>query len=410
MERIVLAYSGGLDTSVAVPWLAEHRHAEVITVTLDLGQGSELTDIRERALALGAVRAHVFDVREEFASEHVLPALQAGAVYEHRYPLASALARPLVAKYLVRVAEMEGADAVAHGGTGKGNDRVRIEVAVRSLGGEMEVLAPAGEWGMNRRETLAFAQARGIPVPPAAERLYNVDANLWGRAIACGVLEDDWAEPPEDAFTLTRSPLACPDIPASVEIRFERGVPVAVNGVTLPLLELIASVETIAGTHGVGRIDMIENRVVGIKSRDVYEAPAAVVLHAAHAELQSVVVERDFERLLHQVAIAYADLVYDGRWFSPMREALGALVAKVQERVTGTVRLKLCKGSCAVVGRASPFSLYDRPLATYDAGDTFDHAAAAGLAKIAGLPAAAAARRARAARGPGEARDTARTR
>lgn len=410
MKRIVLAYSGGLDTSVAIQWLAEKYGAEIVTVTVDLGQGNELTDIRERALGLGAVRAHVFDAREEFARDHVLPALQAGALYEHRYPLASALGRPVVARHLVRTAQEEGADAVAHGGTGKGNDQVRIEVAVRALGGEMAVLAPAGQWGMNRRETLAYAQARGIPVPPAAERLYNVDVNMWGRSVGCGVLEDAWTEPPEDAFALTRPPAQWPETPAVVEISFERGVPTAINGVSLPLTELIASLETIAGVHGVGRIDMIENRVVGIKSRDVYEAPAAVVLHAAHAELQSVVVDRDLERFAHQVSIAYADLVYDGRWFSPMREALDGFVAKIQERVTGTVRLRLWKGACAVVGRVSPHSLYDRPLATYDGGDQFDAVAAAGLAKIAGLPAAAAARKARAERETGEDADESRKR
>lgn len=394
MPRIVLAYSGGLDTSVAVPWLAEHHGAEVITVTLDLGQGSELADIRERALALGAVRAHVLDLREEFAREFVLPALQAGALYEHRYPLAAALARPLIAKHLVRVAHMEGASVVAHGGTGKGNDQVRIELAVRALDPSLTVLAPAREWSMNRRDAIAYARSRNIPVPASADRLFNVDVNLWGRAIACGVLEDESVEPPEDAFTLTRPAPACPDIPAYVDVGFDRGVPVAVNGVAMSWLELIASLETIAGVHGVGRIDLVENRVVGIKSREVYEAPAAVVLHAAHRDLQAVVLARDLERLVHQMSIAYADLVYDGKWFSPMREALDAFFAKVQERVTGTVRLKLFKGHCLAVGRSSPHSLYDRALATYDAGDAFDHAAAEGFIRVVGLPVATAARRA----------------
>lgn len=394
MHRIVLAYSGGLDTSVAIPWLKERYNAEIVAVTMDLGQGRELADIRERALALGAVRAHVLDLREEFAREYILPALQADALYEHRYPMATSLGRPLIAKHLVRVAEMEGATAIAHGCTGKGNDQVRLDVSSRALNPTLKVIAPARVWGMTRPDEIAYAQQRGIPVPATVSSPYSTDANLWGRSIECGVLEDPWVEPPEEIYTLTRNPADCPDQPAYVEIGFERGVPVAVNGVTMPVIELIGSLETIAGSHGVGRLDMVENRLVGIKSREIYEAPAAVVLHAAHRELQSMVIARDLERLCHQLSIQYADLVYNGLWFTPMRDALDAFVQKVQERVTGTVRVKLLKGQCTVVGRQSPFALYDHALATYDEGDAFDHTAAEGFIALFGLPVEIAARKA----------------
>jgi argininosuccinate synthase len=387
----VLAYSGGLDTSVAIPWLAEKYHAEVIAVTMDLGQGRELDDVRERALAVGAVRAHVLDVREEFAREYILPALQAGAMYEDRYPLATALGRPLIARHLVQIAEMEGATAIAHGCTGKGNDQVRLDVSARALNPAIRVIAPAREWGMTRSDEIAYARARHIPVPATLESPYSTDANLWGRSIECGVLEDPWIEPPEDVYLLTRSPAAWPDTAASVEVEFDAGVPVRLNGIPMPLTELIDSLQTIAGLHGVGRIDMVENRLVGIKSREIYEAPAAVVLHAAHRELEKLVTARDLERLTHDVARLYADLVYTGLWFTPTREALDALVARVQERVTGTVRLKLFKGSCVVVGRRSPYALYDHGLATYEAGDRFDHTAAEGFIRIWGLPVVSAA-------------------
>ncbi len=395
MQRIVLAYSGGLDTSVAIPWLAEQFGAEVVALTLDLGQGKELEDVRERALAIGAVRAHVVDVREEFARDYILPALQAGAVYEDRYPLATALGRPLIARKLVEIAHLEGATAVAHGCTGKGNDQVRIEVSVRALDPQLKVIAPARLWGMTRPDEIEYARQRGIPVPATVDSPYSTDANLWGRSIECGVLEDPWAEPPEEIYTLTKSPAACPETPAYVEVSFEAGVPVAVNGVEMSLTELIGSLDTIAGAHGVGRVDMVENRLVGIKSREIYEAPAAVVLHAAHRELEKFVIPRDLERIKHGLARVYADLVYNGLWYTPTREALDAFVAKVQERVSGVVRLKLFKGDCRVVGRRSPFGLYDHALATYDAGDTFDHSAAEGFIKIWGLPVEIAARKTR---------------
>ncbi len=392
--RIVLAYSGGLDTSVAIPWLAEKYGAEIVAVTMDLGQGRELDHVRERALAVGAVRAHVLDVREEFARDFILPALQAGAIYEDRYPLATALGRPLIAKHLVRIAELEGATAIAHGCTGKGNDQVRLDVSARALNPAIKVIAPAREWGMTRPDEIEYARKRGIPVPATIESPYSTDANLWGRSIECGVLEDPWCEPPEEIYTLTKNPAECPDEPAYLEVEFEQGVPTKVNGVPMSPVELIGSIETIAGAHGVGRIDMVENRLVGIKSREIYEAPAAQVLHAAHKELEKLVIHRDLERLKHDMARLYADLVYNGLWFSPTREAIDAFNAKIQERVTGVIRVKLLKGNCTVVGRKSPFALYEHALATYDAGDLFDHSAAEGFIKIWGLPIETSARKA----------------
>jgi argininosuccinate synthase len=393
MQRIVLAYSGGLDTSVAIPWLADKFGAEIIAVTLDLGQGRELMDVRERALAAGALRAHVIDVRDEFARDFILPALQAGALYEDRYPMATALGRPLLAKRLVEVARMEGATAIAHGCLGKGNDQVRLDVSARSVDPSITILAPARMWAMSRAEEIEYARARGIQVPGTATSAYSIDSNLWGRSIECGVLEDPWVEPPEDIFTLTRSAQDSPDEPAYLEIAFEAGVPVRTNGVEMPLLELIESLETIAGAHGVGRIDMVENRLIGIKSREIYEAPAAVVLHAAHKELETMVIARDLERIKHGLARTYADLVYNGLWFSQTRHAVDAFVRSIQPRVTGSVRLKLFKGDCRVVGRKSPYSLYDRDLALYDSGDLFDPAAVEGFIKIWGLPAETAARK-----------------
>jgi argininosuccinate synthase len=392
MQRIVLAYSGGLDTSVAIPWLAERHGAEVVAVTLDLGQGRELDHVRARALAAGAVRCHVLDARDEFARDYILPVLQAGALYEEQYPLATALARPLIARKLVEIAAMEGAAAVAHGGTAKGNNQVRLEVSLRALAPDIHVLAPAREWGMSRAEELAYAAVRGIPVSMSTDPIYSVDTNLWGRSVQCGVLDDPWREAPPDVYTLTREPAGCADEPAYVEIEFERGVPVAINDVGMTLVELIDTLTTIAGDHGVGRIDMVENRIVGIKSREIYEAPAAVVLHAAHRDLQGFVTPRELSRLSHLLGTAYADLTYNGLWFTSTREAIDAFVARVQERVTGVVRLKLFHGDVRVVGRTAPAALYDPTLATQDIGDRFDRAAAAGFVRMLGLPVETAAR------------------
>jgi argininosuccinate synthase len=394
MERIVLAYSGGLDTSVAIPWLKERYDAEIIAVTMDLGQGQELEAVRDRALAAGALRAHVLDLKEEFARDYILPALKADAIYEDRYPLATSLGRPLIAQKLVEIAEIERASAVAHGCTAKGNDQVRLDVTTRALNPALKVIAPAREWGMTRSEEIAYAGQRGIPVPATVDSPYSTDANLWGRSIECGVLEDPWNEPPEEIYTLTRAAADCPNEAAYVEISFARGIPVAINGVTMPMLDLIGSLSTIAGAHGVGRIDMVENRLVGIKSREIYEAPAAMVLHAAHRELQKLVTSRDLERFCRTVSLHYADVIYNGLWFTPMRHALDGFVESVQERVTGSVRLKLFKGGSSIVGRESPFSLYDHALATYDANDAYDHGAAVGFIKIFGLPVELAARKA----------------
>jgi argininosuccinate synthase len=361
MDRIILGYSGGLYTSAVISWLVEQGNAEVIAVTLDVGQGRELADIRERALTLGAVRAHVIDAREEFVRDFILPALQAGALYEQQYPLATALSGALVARRLAELAHMEGAGIVAHGGAGTGNDQVRLETSLRALAPALRVLAPARTWGMSREDVIAYARSRQIPLP--ATTSYRIDTNLWGRSIAAGGLDDPWHEPPDDVYTLTRAPQDCPDEPAYVEVEFAEGVPVRVNGIEMSLLEVIESLETIAGAHGVGRIDMIENPLAGVQSRELYEAPSAVVLHTVHREIEKLVMPRELDRLTHDLGRHYADLVYNGLWFSQTREAVDAFVAAVQKRVTGTVRLKLFKGGCHVVGRKSPHALHERSAA-----------------------------------------------
>lgn len=386
MERIVLAYSGGLDASVAIPWLKERYGAEIIAVTMDLGQGVELEAIRNQALAAGAVRAHVLDVREEFARDYVVPALKGAAIREGRDPMATALGRPLIARKLVEIAAIERAAVVAHGCAGKGRDQARLELATRALDPTLHVMAPAREWGLTRLEGIEFARARGIPVPVAAESPYRTDATLWGRSIECAVLDGAWRDPPADLYTLTKAPGDCPDEPAYVEIAFERGAPSAINGVAMPILDLIASLGFIAGAHGIGRIDMEENRVVGTESREICEAPAAVVLHAAHLDLQKLVTTGDLDRLCRIVSLEYAGLIHNGLWFTPMREALDAYVEKVQERVTGAVRLKLFKGDCRIVGRTSPDALDDQTRGARDTGDALDHAAVASFIRPDGPP------------------------
>ncbi len=367
-QRIVLAYSGGLGTSVAIPWLKDTHAAEVIAVALDLGQGRELNQIRERAIAAGAARCHVLDVREEFARDYILPALQADALYEERYPLATALGRPLIAKKLVEIARMENASAIAHGCSGDGTDQVRIDVSARALDPEMTIVAPVRDWAMTKAEQIDYARSRRIPIggPPACP--YSIDRNLWGRSIQCGVLEDPWTEPPDEIYALTKSPAHAPDTAAYVEIDWREGVPASVNGVEMSLVELIGLLETIAGVHGVGRIDMVENRAAGVKSREIYEAPAALLLHSAHRELEGLVVPRELQRLKQRLSQEYADIVYNGLWFSPARPAIDAFMQNIQQRVTGTIRLKLFKGDCRVAGRKSPFALYA------DAGDRLDRA------------------------------------
>ncbi len=385
-EKVVLAYSGGLDTSVAIRWIKEKYGMDVIALTADVGADKDLEAVREKALAVGAVKALVADSRKEFVAQFVLPALQANAIYQGRYPLATALSRPLIAKMLVELAKKEGAAAVAHGCTGKGNDQVRFDVSVAALGPNLRVIAPAREWGMTREETITYAAKHGIPVPVTSKSPYSVDHNLWGRSIECGVLEDPWVEPPEEVYAWTASPQAAPADPLYLEIGFEKGVPVAVDGRTLDGVSLIEELNSLAGAQGVGRIDHVEDRLVGIKSREIYEAPAATLLFAAHQALESMTLSRDQLRFKRIVAGEYADLIYNGLWFSSLRQDLASYVGSTQRHVTGSVRLKLFKGNCTVVGRQSPCSLYSHSLATYDAGDQFDQSDSEGFIHIWGLP------------------------
>ena len=384
--KVVLAYSGGLDTSVAIRWLKENYDLEVVALTIDVGNERDFTVIKEKALKVGAVKAVVIDSKELFVNHFIFPALKADALYEGQYPLATALSRPLIGKLLVDVAREEGAVAVSHGSTGKGNDQVRIEVSVNALAPDLKIIAPAREWGMTREETIEYAGRYDIPVPVTVSSPYSIDENLWGRSIECGVLEDPWVEPPEDAFAWTKSPKEAPDTPGYVEIGFEQGVPVAIDGKKMGGVTLIRALSEMAGSHGVGRVDLVENRLVGIKSREIYEAPAAMVLLQAHQSLQALTLSKEQTRFKQKVAIEYADLVYNGLWFTSLHEDLAACIQSSQRYVTGTVRLKLFKGTYTVVGRKSPYSLYSYGLATYDKDDVFDQSAAAGFIHIWGLP------------------------
>jgi argininosuccinate synthase len=362
-DTIVLAYSGGLDTSVALRWLAEEYNAEVVALLVDVGQGIDAEAVTARAMAAGAADVEIVEARDEFAAGYVLPVLQAGALYEGRYPLVSALSRPLIARHLVEAARTHGATAVAHGCTGKGNDQVRFETAVAALAPDLAVLAPVRDWGMTREA-------------------YSVDHNLWGRSIEAGPLEDPWQAPPESAFALTIAPERALPAPQVVEVEFEQGVPVAIDGERLDLVSLIARAAALAGAHGVGRIDMIENRLVGIKSREIYETPAAALLMTAYAGVEELVSERDLAHTKQQLALQYATLIYNGLWFSPLRLALQAFMEQVTAAVTGTARVKLYKGNCGVAGRTAQASLYDHGLATYEEGDSFQHGAAAGFIHV----------------------------
>jgi argininosuccinate synthase len=385
-ERCVLAYSGGLDTSVAIRWLQEELGYDVVTLTADLGESKDVDAVAARAMRTGALSAHVADARKVFIDAFCFPTLAAGAVYEGVYPLATALARPLIAKLLVDVAREEGAVAVAHGCTGKGNDQVRFDVAVGALAPELRVVAPVRDWDMGRPDELDYAAKHGIEVAATKQSPYSVDANLWGRSIETGVLEDPWAEPPDDVYEWTAAQREqAPSV--VVEIGFERGVPVSLDGTRIDGDRLVTELNTIAGARGVGRIDHVENRLVGIKSREIYEAPAAVTLHAAHHALESLTITRDVARFQRVVADEWARLVYDGLWFSALRTALDAFVQETQLHVTGTVRMRLEGGAARVVGRRADRSLYRNDLATYDrADDTFDHAAARGFIELFGLP------------------------
>ena len=383
-KKIVLAYSGGLDTSVAVPWLKDKYGAEIITLTVDLGM-VDLESIRQRALQVGAAQALTVDGKETLVNEFLFPALKAGAIYEEQYPLATALGRPLIARYLAEAAQAEGAFAVAHGCTGKGNDQVRIEVSVGALAPDLEVIAPIRDWGMSRQDEIEYAQQRGLPINPGNSK-FSVDENLWGRSVEAGELEDPWLEPPEEAYAWTRSVEQAAAQPAHVEIRFDRGVPTAVDGEQMRGADLIVHLNALGGSHGVGRIDHVENRLVGIKSREIYETPAAVILHAAHKSLEALTLSKEQARTKARIAQEYADLVYNGLWFTAHRQDLDAYVESTQRYVTGEVRVRLQKGTCTVVGRKASYALYQHSLATYDKGDQFDHSSAQGFISIYGLP------------------------
>ena len=395
--KFVLAYSGGLDTSVAVRWVKEERGLDVVAIGVDVGEERDYDAILQKALAVGALpESRIIDAKEEFVTEYIWPALKAGACYESKYYLATALARPLIAKLIVDVAHEVGATAVGHGSTGKGNDQVRFDVTFAALDGKLDIVAPAREWGMTREEEIEYAERFNVPIAKASP--YSIDVNLWGRSVECGIIEDAAVEPPEDAYEMTVNPVDAPDTPQIVEITFEKGVPVAIDGDAPGPVALVEKANKLAGSHGVGRVDMLENRLVGIKSREVYESPAAVLLSLAHREMEALTLDRDTAHYKALVAQRYSELVYFGLWHSPLREHLQAFVDSTQERVSGKVRMKLYKGSCFVVGRESPESLYRTDLATYDVGDMYDASAGAGFCKIWGLPVRVAQERDRASR------------
>jgi argininosuccinate synthase len=387
MGKVVLAYSGGLDTSVAIRWINERYNLDVIAVTVDVGNEKDFEIVRQKALRTGAIQAFIADAKTAFIQDFVIPSLQAGTLYQNVYPLATALARPLIAKILIDYARQEGATHVAHGCTGKGNDQVRFDVSIQALAPDLKIIAPVREWAMTRDDEIRYAQEHNIPVPVTAANPYSVDANLWGRSIEAGVLEDPWNEPPEDAYAWTINPRFAPEEPTYVTIEFERGVPVALgddpesverlDGVTL-----VTRLNELAGAHGVGRIDHVEDRLVGIKSRELYEAPGAMVLHTAHRALETLTLAREQRQFKDFVATEMSHLIYDGRMFSGHFRDLSYYVASTQRHVTGTVRMRLLKGQAVAVGRRSPHSLYDFGLATYETGDQFDHQAAEAFIKL----------------------------
>ena len=383
-EKVILAYSGGLDTSVAITWL--NKDYDVIAVCMDVGEGNDLDFIHDKALKVGAIESHVIDVKDEFAEDYVLVALQGHTFYEQKYPLVSALSRPLISKKLVEIAHKTGATTIAHGCTGKGNDQVRFEVAIASLDPSLKVIAPVREWKWSREEEINYAKANVVPIPADLDSPYSVDQNLWGRANECGVLENPWNEAPEDAYDLTVAPEAAPDSPVYVNIDFEAGVPVALDGKKMKLADLILELNDLAGQHGVGRIDHVENRLVGIKSREIYECPGAVTLLAAHKEIEDLTLVRELAHFKPIIENELSNLIYNGLWFNPATEALIAYLKSTQQVVNGTAKVKLYKGSATVVARKSDNSLYDESLATYTSADTFDQDAAIGFIKLWGLP------------------------
>ncbi|HHY38718.1 MAG TPA: argininosuccinate synthase [Clostridia bacterium] len=386
MGKVVLAYSGGLDTSVAIKWLNEKYGLEVIAMVADVGEGRDLDFIRKKALDVGATKCHVVDAREDFVTNYAFKALQANALYEGKYPLSAALSRPLICKLLVEVAHAEGAEAVAHGCTGKGNDQVRFDVSCAALDPNLKVIAPVREWPMSREEEIDYAVKHNIPVPVGKKNPFSIDQNLWGRSVECGVIEDPWQEPPGEAFLWTKDPACAPDEPEYVEIGFEKGTPVTLNGAAMHPVDLVARLNEIGGRHGVGRLDMVEDRLVGIKSREVYECPAALILITAHKDLESLTLPRETLHFKSIIDQEYSKLTYFGLWYSQLKEALDAFISCTAQCVTGKVRVKLYKGSCQVVGRSSPYSMYDHALATYDKTDAFDHKAAKGFIDLWGLP------------------------
>lgn len=384
-EKVVLAYSGGLDTSVAIKYLQEKYNLEVIAVLVDVGQGKNLKPLKEKAPKIGASRTYLIEAKTKFAEDFILPALKANALYEGKYPLVSALSRPLIANHLVKVARDSGASYVAHGCTGKGNDQVRFELSLAALAPNLKILAPVREGKMSREEAVEYARKNKIPVSTNKKSPYSIDENLWGRSIEAGILEDPWQEPPEEVYTLTKALGKTPNKPTYLEITFKEGVPVALNGQKKSLVSFLLELNRIAGGRGFGRLDLIENRVVGIKSREVYEAPAALALIAAHKELESLTLERDLLAFKTQIEPKYAELIYKGHWFSPLKQALDVFIEETQKNVTGAVRLKFFKGSLTIVGRKSPKSLYDHSLATYENQDKFPQDSAPGFIELSGL-------------------------